>query len=74
MQGLQREWLEVCRSEIFVGDRSDVKITQANILKFQKMLAQQTVQGMRYSPKGSLWHFSAKSKDNKTEFQEDRRK
>lgn len=38
------------------------------------MLAKQTVQGMRYRPEGSLWHFSAKSKDNKREFQEDRRK
>lgn len=29
------------------------------------MPAQQTAQEMRHSPEGSLWHFSAKSKDGK---------
>lgn len=31
------------------------------------MTAQQTAQGVRHSPEGSLWHFSAKSKDGKKE-------
>lgn len=29
------------------------------------MPAQQTAQGTRHSPEGSLWHFSTKSKDGK---------
>lgn len=68
VEGLQRMLVEVCGSKIFVGDQTEQVISREitqKILKFQKTPVQQTAQGMRNSPEGSLWHFSVKSKDGK---------